>query len=75
MADIELGGGIILPEPEKTIYVIDEAHHLPQVARDFSSAAASLKGAASWLEKLNQSVGKLAELADYKKSGRFQTAR
>ncbi|MCQ1056608.1 ATP-dependent DNA helicase DinG [Photobacterium sp. ZSDE20] len=74
MADIELGGGIILPEPEKTIYVIDEAHHLPQVARDFSSAAASLKGAASWLEKLNQSVGKLAELADYKKSGRFQTA-
>lgn len=74
MADIELGGGIILPEPEKTIYVIDEAHHLPQVARDFSSAAASLKGAASWLEKLNQSIGKLAELADYKKSGRFQTA-
>ncbi|PSW18849.1 ATP-dependent DNA helicase DinG [Photobacterium sanctipauli] len=74
MADIELGGGIILPEPEKTIYVVDEAHHLPQVARDFSSAAASLKGAASWLEKLNQSVGKLAELADYKKSGRFQTS-
>lgn len=73
MADIELGGGIILPEPEQTIYVIDEAHHLPQVARDFSSAAASLKGAANWLEKLNQSVGKLAELADYKKSGRFQT--
>ncbi len=44
MADIELGGGVILPEPEQTIYVIDEAHHLPQVARDFSSAAASLKG-------------------------------
>ncbi|MGF1724198.1 ATP-dependent DNA helicase DinG [Photobacterium nomapromontoriensis] len=74
MADLELGGGIILPEPEKTIYVIDEAHHLPQVARDFSSASASLKGAASWLEKLNQSSGKLAELADYKKSGRFQTS-
>ncbi|MGF1682564.1 ATP-dependent DNA helicase DinG [Photobacterium minamisatsumaniensis] len=74
MADIELGGGVILPEPEKTIYVVDEAHHLPKVARDFSSAAASLKGAASWLEKLNQSVGKFAELADYKKSGRFQTA-
>ncbi|GHA48252.1 ATP-dependent DNA helicase DinG [Photobacterium aphoticum] len=73
MADIELGGGIILPEPEKTIYVIDEAHHLPQVARDFSSASASLKGACNWLEKLNQSVGKLAELADYKKAGRFQT--
>ncbi|PSW07511.1 ATP-dependent DNA helicase DinG [Photobacterium lipolyticum] len=72
MADIELGGGVILPEPENTIYIIDEAHHLPQVARDFSSAAASLKGAASWLEKLNQSVSKLAELAEYSKAGRFQ---
>ncbi|UXI02046.1 ATP-dependent DNA helicase DinG [Photobacterium sp. TY1-4] len=74
MADIELGGGIILPEPEQTIYLIDEAHHLPQVARDFSSAAASLKGAANWLEKLNQSTGKLAEMADYQKAGRFQSA-
>ncbi|ELR67299.1 ATP-dependent helicase DinG/Rad3 [Photobacterium marinum] len=73
MADIELGGGIILPEPEQTIYVIDEAHHLPQVARDFSAAAASLIGASNWLEKLNQSTAKMAELADYKKSGRFQT--
>ncbi|UTV28470.1 ATP-dependent DNA helicase DinG [Photobacterium atrarenae] len=74
MADIELGGGIILPEPEQTIYLIDEAHHLPQVARDFSSAAASLKGAANWLEKLNQSISKLAEVADYQKAGRFQSA-
>ena len=47
LADIELGGGVILPEPEQTIYVIDEAHHLPKVARDFSAASASLKGAAS----------------------------
>ncbi|PSU51606.1 ATP-dependent DNA helicase DinG [Photobacterium frigidiphilum] len=74
MADIELGGGVILPEPEQTIYVIDEAHHLPKVARDFSSAASSLKGAATWLEKLNQTIGKLAELAEYKKAARFQDA-
>lgn len=74
MADIELGGGVILPEPEQTIYVIDEAHHLPRVARDFSSAASSLKGAATWLEKLNQIVSKFAELADYQKANRFQNA-
>ncbi|WP_120510388.1 ATP-dependent DNA helicase DinG [Photobacterium salinisoli] len=72
MADLELGGGIILSEPEHTIYAIDEAHHLPQVARDFSAAAASLKGASNWLEKLNQSVSKLADLADAQKAGRFQ---
>jgi len=32
MADINLGGGAILPEPEDTIYIFDEAHHLPDVA-------------------------------------------
>lgn len=74
MADIELGGGVILPEPEQTIYVVDEAHHLPQVARDHSSAAASFKGAASWLEKLNQSTSKWASLADVKRVGRFQSS-
>lgn len=72
MADADLGGGVILPEPENTIYVFDEAHHLPNVARDHASAAASLKGAASWLEKLNQSVTKLANLADEKRVARFR---
>ncbi|EGR2795775.1 ATP-dependent DNA helicase DinG [Vibrio navarrensis] len=71
MADADLGGGVILPEPENTIYVFDEAHHLPHVARDHASAAASLKGAATWLERLNQSVTKLTSLADGKRVGRF----
>ncbi|MGD8170194.1 ATP-dependent DNA helicase DinG [Vibrio sp. TRT 21S02] len=72
MADADLGGGVILPEPENTIYVFDEAHHLPHVARDHSSASASLKGAASWLERLNQSVTKFANLADEKRVARFR---
>ncbi|MFS1875030.1 ATP-dependent DNA helicase DinG [Enterovibrio norvegicus] len=71
MADLELGGGVILPEPEQTLYMIDEAHHLPIVARDFSAASASLLGAASWLEKLNQSASKLANAGDIKRSSRF----
>ncbi|PMJ92808.1 ATP-dependent DNA helicase DinG [Vibrio sp. 10N.261.55.A7] len=72
MADADLGGGVILPEPENTLYVFDEAHHLPKVARDHSSASASLKGAASWLERLNQLVSKFSNLADEKRVGRFQ---
>ncbi|WP_159738888.1 ATP-dependent DNA helicase DinG [Vibrio atypicus] len=72
MADADLGGGVILPEPENTIYVFDEAHHLPHVARDHSSAAASLKGAATWLERLNQSVAKFAGMADEKRVSRFR---
>ena len=72
MADADLGGGVILPEPENTIYIFDEAHHLPHVARDHASASASLKGAASWLEKLNQSVTKFANLAEERRVARFR---
>ncbi len=72
MADIELGGGVILSEPDNTIYIFDEAHHLPKVARDHSSAAASLKGAAIWLEKLNQFSSKFTSLADEKRVNRFR---
>ncbi|MDV7103910.1 ATP-dependent DNA helicase DinG [Vibrio sp. TH_r3] len=72
MADIELGGGVILSEPDNTIYIFDEAHHLPKIARDHSSAAASLKGAVTWLEKLNQSSSKFTSLADEKRVNRFR---
>lgn len=62
LADLELGGGKILPEPEECFYVIDEAHHLPSVTRDFSSAAATIKGTLDWLDKLLKFSGKLASL-------------
>ncbi|WP_394204026.1 ATP-dependent DNA helicase DinG [Shewanella waksmanii] len=58
-ADLELGGGVILPEPEDLYYIIDEAHHLPVVARDFSSAQSTLRGAIDWLEKINKTSAKL----------------
>ncbi|HEY7865606.1 MAG TPA: ATP-dependent DNA helicase DinG [Psychromonas sp.] len=54
LADLELGGGIILPEPDNCFYVLDEAHHLPKISRDFSSARASIKGSQDWLKKINQ---------------------
>ena len=30
LADLALGGGIMLPPPEDSIYLFDEAHHLPE---------------------------------------------
>ncbi|AVV82865.1 ATP-dependent DNA helicase DinG [Shewanella putrefaciens] len=42
---------MILPDPEDVFYVIDEAHHLPIVARDFSSAQATLRGLPTGLKK------------------------
>ncbi|WP_234494091.1 ATP-dependent DNA helicase DinG [Vibrio maritimus] len=72
MADADLGGGVILPEPENTIFIFDEAHHLPHVARDHASASATLKGAGSWLERLNQSASKFSGMADEKRVSRFR---
>ncbi|MGL1957410.1 MAG: ATP-dependent DNA helicase DinG [Colwellia sp.] len=62
LADLELGGGRILSSPDETFYIIDEAHHLPKVTRDFSSANVSLKGAIDWLTKLRETGDKMAKL-------------
>ena len=62
LADLELGGGKILPSPEDCYYVIDEAHHLPKVTRDHSSASITLKGAIDWLSKLQETGDKIAKL-------------
>ncbi|WP_028117339.1 ATP-dependent DNA helicase DinG [Ferrimonas senticii] len=61
MADLELGGGVILPDPDSMYYVLDEAHHLPQVARDFSAASSQLKGSIDALNKLEKLAHKLAQ--------------
>ena len=62
LADLELGGGKILPPPEDTFYIIDEAHHLPKVTRDHSSANLTIKGATDWLGKLQETGDKIAKL-------------
>lgn len=72
MADLELGGGVILPEIEDSIYVIDEAHHLPRVARDFASASATLKGACAWLEKMNKQASVWCDAAGRTETDRYQ---
>lgn len=62
LADLELGGGRILSAPEDTFYIIDEAHHLPKVTRDHSSASMTIKGALDWLSKLQETGDKIAKL-------------
>ena len=51
LSDLALGGGIILPEPEKCIYIFDEAHHLPHKSNNHFSATTRLKATGSWLER------------------------
>lgn len=59
LADIGLGTGALLPKAEETVYIIDEAHHLPQKAIQHFAASSSLMGAQEWLDSLSKSVKQL----------------
>ncbi|HJV06021.1 MAG TPA: ATP-dependent DNA helicase DinG [Chromobacteriaceae bacterium] len=52
LADIAMGGGVILPAPEDSFYCIDEAHHLAKKAINQFSAEHSLTQAMFWLDKV-----------------------
>lgn len=54
LADLGLGGGAILPEPEDTIYIFDEGHHLPEKAINHFSTFCRLTGTQQWLEEIRQ---------------------
>ncbi len=62
LADLDLGGGVILSDPDESIYIIDEAHHLPDITRDHSSAMATVKGAIDWLSKVAITSDKVSKL-------------
>ena len=42
LADLATGGGNVLPEPQDTIYVFDEAHHLPSKSQNHLSRHISI---------------------------------
>ena len=60
LADLALGGGAILPDPEDTLYIFDEGHHLPDKARDHFAYSSRLRATDKWLE---QSIKLLATAA------------
>ncbi|MDO3388284.1 ATP-dependent DNA helicase DinG [Gilvimarinus sp. SDUM040013] len=56
LADLALGGGAILPDPEDTIYVFDEGHHLPDKALNHFAHHARMLSTSRWLEQCNKSL-------------------
>lgn len=52
LSDLEMGGGAVLPEPEDTIYIFDEGHHLPDKAINHGQAQVVLGDDWGWLEQL-----------------------
>jgi ATP-dependent DNA helicase DinG len=61
LADLS-GGNSILPPPDETLYIIDEAHHLPDSAREFFAAQAQLTHNSIWLEKAAKTIQQLITL-------------
>lgn len=61
LADLRLGGGYILPEPEDCIVIIDEAHHLPAKMQQHFAARAWIKGTAAWAEQVDTAVATLTQ--------------
>ncbi len=59
LADLALGGGAILPDPENALFIFDEAHHLPDKALNHFAASVPLHGTRQWLKQLSQALAKI----------------
>ena len=61
LADLALGGGAILPEPEECIFIIDEAHHIADKTQNHFSSSARLNATIQWLDSVNTTLGSMAQ--------------
>jgi len=68
LSDLALGGGVILPSVETSIYVFDEAHHLADKALGHFMVSGGVKAGESWLKSTTKA---LSELSPYLGQGHF----
>ncbi len=59
LSDLALGGGVILPEPEASLYVFDEAHHLPIKSNNHFANFARVRATQVWLERVQDMFKRL----------------
>ncbi len=65
LADLALGGGVVLPAPEDCLYVFDEAHHLPEKTLQHFSAHAGLTSCRVTLNTLSRLSVELQSLSNH----------
>lgn len=56
LSDLMMGGGAVLPDPEDTIYIFDECHHLPDKAGNHFSHVFAVYGTKGWLAQIPASM-------------------
>lgn len=59
LADLALGGGVILPDPGDCLYIFDEAHHLPFKSNSHFASFTRIKSTSTWLERTEAMLPRL----------------
>lgn len=59
LSDLVLGGGAVLPPPEKLIYVFDEGHHLADKALNHFKVEIGVRSQRQWLKQLEKALEQL----------------
>ncbi|MCB1661786.1 MAG: ATP-dependent DNA helicase DinG [Pseudomonadales bacterium] len=65
LSDLALGGGALLSVPAETIYVFDEAHHLPDKALSHFNYQIRIKASKQWLEQIPKLLAQLTGQVGY----------
>ncbi len=74
LADLSLGGGVILPHPSDVIYIFDEAHHLPTKSLSHFSHTLQLRSSMHWLDQTKNLLARLSSQAGTELSVQFEKA-
>ena len=61
LADLALGGGAVLPDPEDCIYILDEAHHIADKTQNHFSTSARINSTHQWLDNVNNILSSLTQ--------------
>lgn len=61
LSDLALGGGVILPEPESSLYIFDEAHHLPIKSNNHFANFARVRSTQIWLDRVKDMMQRLVD--------------
>lgn len=64
VADLNLGGGVVLPPPQESYHVIDEGHRLVGEVLAQGASSHQLQGARSWLDSLIKMVQGMGSIGD-----------
>ena len=64
LADLAMGGGMVLPAPEDTIYIFDEGHHLPDKALNHFACSSQVRSTLAWLQDLVKMLDSLVKSSD-----------